>query len=88
MESFVKTMFINGAEKIHVFDSTINDLSSFKPDGYFISNGPGDPEPLSSAINVAKEILKINKIQNRNFKKSIKSKTEILKIDKIPKPEI
>jgi dTDP-alpha-D-glucose dehydrogenase len=25
MESFVKTMFINGAKKIHVFDSTIND---------------------------------------------------------------
>ena len=47
--------------KVFPFDSTINDLSSFKPDGYFISNGPGDPEPLSSAINVAKEILKINK---------------------------
>ena len=47
--------------KVFPFDSTINDLSSFKPDGYFISNGPGDPEPLSSAINLAKEILKINK---------------------------
>ena len=47
--------------KVFPFDSTINDLSIFKPDGYFISNGPGDPEPLSSAINLAKEILKINK---------------------------
>ena len=26
--------------KVFPFDSTINDLSSFKPDGYFISNGP------------------------------------------------
>ena len=39
----------------------LNDLSSWNPDGYFISNGPGDPEPLSSAINLAKEILNINK---------------------------
>jgi carbamoyl-phosphate synthase small subunit len=31
----------------------------FNPDGYFLSNGPGDPEPLSSAIQVAKDILSI-----------------------------
>lgn len=47
--------------KVFPYNSTFNDLSSWEPDGYFISNGPGDPEPLSSAINVAKEILKVNK---------------------------
>ena len=43
--------------KVFPFDATYQDLSSFSPDGYFLSNGPGDPEPLSSAIQVAKEIL-------------------------------
>lgn len=47
--------------KVFPFDSTYNDLASFSPDGYFLSNGPGDPEPLSGAIQVAKEILENNK---------------------------
>ncbi|WP_439951253.1 glutamine-hydrolyzing carbamoyl-phosphate synthase small subunit [Formosa haliotis] len=44
--------------KVFPFDSTFEDLSAFNPDGYFLSNGPGDPEPLISAQNVAKEIIK------------------------------
>lgn len=47
--------------KVFPFDSTYNDLASFSPDGFFLSNGPGDPEPLLSAIQVAKEILENNK---------------------------
>jgi carbamoyl-phosphate synthase small subunit len=47
--------------KVYPFDATYSDLSSFNPDGYFLSNGPGDPEPLASAILVAKEILEHNK---------------------------
>jgi len=47
--------------KVFPYNSSINDLSSWNPHGYFISNGPGDPEPLSSAINLAKEILNLNK---------------------------
>ncbi len=47
--------------KVFPYNSSIMDLSSWNPDGYFISNGPGDPEPLSSAINLAKEILNLNK---------------------------
>ena len=43
--------------KVFPFDSTYQDLAAFNPDGYFLSNGPGDPEPLSGAIQVAKEIL-------------------------------
>ena len=30
---------------------------SFNPDGYFISNGPGDPEPLVDAQKLASEII-------------------------------
>jgi len=33
-------------------------MSAFEPDGYFLSNGPGDPTPLISAQTVAKEIIK------------------------------
>ena len=47
--------------KVFPYNSPIKDLSSWNPDGYFISNGPGDPEPLSSAINLAKEVLSLNK---------------------------
>jgi carbamoyl-phosphate synthase small subunit len=47
--------------KVFPFDASYNDMASFNPDGFFLSNGPGDPEPLSSAIQVAKEILESNK---------------------------
>ena len=33
-------------------------MSDWDPDAYFISNGPGDPEPLKNAINITKQILK------------------------------
>jgi len=43
--------------KVFPYDATYNDLAEFNPDGYFLSNGPGDPEPLDGAIQVAKDIL-------------------------------
>lgn len=43
--------------KVFPFDSTYSDLAEFNPDGFFLSNGPGDPEPLEGAIQAAKEIL-------------------------------
>ena len=33
------------------------ELEKFSPHGYFISNGPGDPEPLHYAVKTIKEIL-------------------------------
>jgi carbamoyl-phosphate synthase small subunit len=47
--------------KVFPFDATYNDLAEFNPDGYFLSNGPGDPDPLFEAIQVAKDILENNK---------------------------
>jgi carbamoyl-phosphate synthase small subunit len=47
--------------KVFPFDATYSDLESFSPDGFFLSNGPGDPEPLTGAIQVAKEIIERNK---------------------------
>ncbi|NCO63138.1 MAG: glutamine-hydrolyzing carbamoyl-phosphate synthase small subunit [Flavobacteriales bacterium] len=46
--------------KVFPYNATFSDLESFKPDGYFLSNGPGDPEPLVDAQNLAKEIIKRN----------------------------
>lgn len=44
--------------KVFPYNASFEDLASFNPDGYFISNGPGDPEPLHEAQDVAKEIIK------------------------------
>lgn len=47
--------------KVFPYDASFEDLASFNPDGYFLSNGPGDPDPLESAINVAKQIIEKDK---------------------------
>ena len=47
--------------KIFPHDTNYKNMESWNPDAYFISNGPGDPEPLENAINLTKKILKSNK---------------------------
>jgi carbamoyl-phosphate synthase small subunit len=44
--------------KVFPYNTTFIEMNDFNPDGYFLSNGPGDPEPLTDAIEVAKEIIK------------------------------
>ena len=44
--------------KVFPYNSKFEELEAFEPDGYFLSNGPGDPEPLVEAQEVAKEIIK------------------------------
>ena len=46
--------------KVFPYNSSFQDLAAFNSDGYFISNGPGDPEPLVEAQAVAKEIVSRN----------------------------
>ena len=46
--------------KVFPHNSTFEDLNSWNPDGFFLSNGPGDPEPLIEAQNLAKKIIKNN----------------------------
>lgn len=43
--------------KVFPHNAKFEELEAFNPDGYFISNGPGDPEPLKEAQLVAKEII-------------------------------
>jgi carbamoyl-phosphate synthase small subunit len=47
--------------KVFPYDTTFETMESFSPNGYFISNGPGDPKPLKSAQEVAKKIIEKNK---------------------------
>ncbi len=47
--------------KVFPFDASYEDLAAFNPDGYFLSNGPGDPEPLVAAQETAKDIIANNK---------------------------
>jgi carbamoyl-phosphate synthase small subunit len=44
--------------KVFPFNTSYKKISEWEPDGYFISNGPGDPEPLNQVIKTAKDILK------------------------------
>ena len=46
--------------KVYPYNATFQEMSDFNPDGYFISNGPGDPEPLVDAQKTAKEIIERN----------------------------
>lgn len=43
--------------KVYPYNASFEEMSNFNPDGYFISNGPGDPEPLIEAQNTAKQII-------------------------------
>lgn len=44
---------------LRVFNAktSLAELEEFNPDGYFISNGPGDPQPMDYAVTTIKQIL-------------------------------
>jgi carbamoyl-phosphate synthase small subunit len=43
--------------KVFPYNSSFEDLKAFNPDGYFLSNGPGDPEPLVQVQETAKQMI-------------------------------
>jgi carbamoyl-phosphate synthase small subunit len=47
--------------KVFPAKTPISELKEFNPNGYFISNGPGDPSVMDYAINTVKDILKEEK---------------------------
>ena len=47
--------------KIFPYDASFDEMSEWNPDGYFLSNGPGDPEPLFDAIATTQKILESEK---------------------------
>ena len=46
--------------KVFPYDTPFETLEAWGPDGYFLSNGPGDPEPLQQARAVAQQIIEKN----------------------------
>ena len=48
--------------KVTVFpaQTTADEILAIQPDGVFLSNGPGDPEPCDYAIEATRELLKKN----------------------------
>ncbi|MFI8379339.1 glutamine-hydrolyzing carbamoyl-phosphate synthase small subunit [Leeuwenhoekiella sp. NPDC079379] len=47
--------------KVFPYDTTFEEMESWNPDGYFLSNGPGDPDPLKQVIETTKNILAADK---------------------------
>jgi carbamoyl-phosphate synthase small subunit len=47
--------------KVFPAKTPLDEVKQFNPNGYFISNGPGDPAPMDYAINTLKQILKEDK---------------------------
>ena len=47
--------------KVFPAKTSLSEVKQFQPNGYFISNGPGDPAPMDYAINLVKEVLREDK---------------------------
>ncbi len=47
--------------KVFPLNSTIEDLNSFSPDGYMLSNGPGDPSAMPNSIELVSQIVEQGK---------------------------
>lgn len=47
--------------KVFPFNASFEEMSEWNPDGFFLSNGPGDPEPLFDAIATTQKILEAEK---------------------------
>ncbi|MBU2526295.1 MAG: glutamine-hydrolyzing carbamoyl-phosphate synthase small subunit [Bacteroidetes bacterium] len=43
--------------KVYPYDTSFEEMESWNPHGYFLSNGPGDPEPLKDPIANTQKIL-------------------------------
>ncbi|GAC1429878.1 MAG: glutamine-hydrolyzing carbamoyl-phosphate synthase small subunit [Chitinophagaceae bacterium] len=57
-KNIVNCMVERGAYvKVFPAKTPLAQVKAFNPDGYFISNGPGDPAPMDYAIATVKEIL-------------------------------
>ena len=58
----VQCMVDRGAfVKVFPAKTTLSELKEFNPNGYFISNGPGDPAAMGYAVDTLKEVLNENK---------------------------
>ena len=67
--------------KVFPYDTNFDELVKFKPNGFFLSNGPGDPKPLLKVIETTKEIIKNIKIDSKKIRKEI-IESNLIEIEK------
>ena len=48
--------------KVFPYNTKFDEMASWNPDGYFLSNGPGDPEPCEYAVSSIKKLIKSKSI--------------------------
>ncbi len=61
-KNILTCMTERGAQvKVFKANTAFDELEDYNPDGYFVSNGPGDPEPLHYAVKTIKQILDAKK---------------------------
>src|SRR6476661_2060353 len=57
-QHIIECMVARGAYvKVFPAKSKVSDLKTFNPNGYFISNGPGDPAAMDYAVNTVRQVL-------------------------------
>jgi len=60
--NIVRCMIDRGAYvKVFPAKTSLTKIKEFKPSGYFLSNGPGDPAAMDYAVETVREILKEDK---------------------------
>lgn len=56
--SIVKCLVDRGCYvKVFPMNATLEDMLAFNPDGFMLSNGPGDPSAMEDVVNTVKEIV-------------------------------
>ncbi|MGL1887708.1 MAG: glutamine-hydrolyzing carbamoyl-phosphate synthase small subunit [Reichenbachiella sp.] len=61
-KSILSNLIERGCElKVFPSNTKFDDLKAYNPDGYFISNGPGDPSAMPEAVETVKTILEEDK---------------------------
>ncbi|UXP32791.1 glutamine-hydrolyzing carbamoyl-phosphate synthase small subunit [Reichenbachiella agarivorans] len=61
-KSILSNMVTRGCElKVFPAETSFAEMKAYNPDGYFISNGPGDPSAMPYAIETVQQILEENK---------------------------
>lgn len=61
-KNILQCMVERGARlKVFPAKTSVDDILAYKPDGFFLSNGPGDPASMDYAVSTIQELLKQNK---------------------------
>lgn len=47
--------------RVFPLSASLNEINAFNPDGYMLSNGPGDPSAMPNSIALVKDIVDLNR---------------------------